>query len=211
MPKRMPVNMRAVLPAVAVRAVLPSLAALLVAPVVGAGCIIVADDFELPQPDFDPEFEFEGELGEEYEYGNTPARGGRVNGDIGPVRNFDGENDDVNATAQDGWSSIVVETYDEEGRMGMIIVDIERDIRDVPSGTYSFSADGTSDMGSYVYVTGCSSTWDNEYDAPASDGVIIVDNDGDECDVDVEASLPDADASGTEVTTTAYASFTLEL
>lgn len=166
------------------------------------GCIIVdADDFQLPEA---PDLEFEGEY--EEEWSETRGSNGRVRGDIGPVRDFEGETDRVDAYADNGWTSVTIETYDGGGRMGMIIIDVERDIRDVPSGTYAFEADGSSEIGN-VYVTGCSSSFASDYDAPSSGGVIVVDNDGDDCDVAVEADMPDDDDG---VTATAQGSFTIE-
>ncbi len=185
------------------RTALLALAPLALAPLALApltGCIIVADDFRLPEaPEFDAEYEGDAEWRE------VRGSNGRVRGDIGPVRNFEGESDTVEAYADESWTSVTVETYDDSGRMGMIIVEVERDIRDVPSGTYSFESDGSSELG-YVYVTGCSSSFANDYDAPAEGGVIIVDNDGDDCDVEVEGDLPNDDG----VTATAQGSFTIE-
>jgi hypothetical protein len=180
-----------------------ALLALALVPV--TGCIIIdADDIRLPEP---PNLDFEGEFDAEYEREWSEARGrnGRVRGDIGPVRNFEGQSDNVEAYADSSWSSITIETYDEQGRMGMIIVEVERDIRDVPSGTYEFGSDGSSELG-YVYVTGCSGSDEVDYDAPANGGVIVVDNAGDECDVEVEADMPDENG----VMATASGSFTIE-
>ena len=167
------------------------------------GCIIIdADDIRLPDA---PELEFEGEYQEEWS--DTRGRNGRVRGDIGPVRDFEGETDSVDAYADESWTSVTIETYDGGGRMGMLIIELERDLRDVPSGTYAYGADGSSELG-YVYVTGCSSSFANDYDAPSSGGVIVVDNDVDagECDVEVDADMPDENG----VTATASGSFTLE-
>lgn len=174
---------------------------LMLASIASTGCIIVAGDFSVPEPDFD----FEGDFEYEEEWNETPARNGRVRGDLGPVRNFDGETDEVYASAGHGWTSVTIETYDGEGRMGMIIFEMENDVRTVPSGTYVYNEYGDSDVG-YIFVTGCSSANDTDYDAPASGGVIIVDNDGDDCDVEVSGDMPD----GEGVTATASGSFTLE-
>jgi hypothetical protein len=165
------------------------------------GCIIIdADDIRLPEA---PDLEFQGEYEEEWR--ETRGRNGRVRGDIGPVRNFEGQSDEVDAYADEGWTSVTIETYDGAGRMGMLIIELERDVRDVPSGTYAFASDGSSELG-YVYVTGCSSSFDSDYDAPANGGVIVVDNDSDDCDVAVDADMP----SENGVTATASGSFTLE-
>lgn len=182
------------------RTALLALAPFVLAPL--TGCIIVADDFRLPEA---PDLEFDGEYEGEAEWSETRGSNGRVRGDIGPVRNFEGESDTVEAYADESWTSVTIETYDDTGRMGMIIVEVERDIRDVPSGSYAFESDGSSELG-YVYVTGCSSSITSDYDAPANGGVIVVDNDGDDCDVEVEADMPDEDG----VTATAQGSFTIE-
>jgi hypothetical protein len=175
------------------------LAALALAPL--TGCIIIdADDLRLPEP---PDLEFEGQYEEKWR--ETRGTNGRVRGDIGPVRDFEGESDTVDVYADESWTSVTIETYDGGGRMGMIIVEVERDIRDVPSGTYEFASDGSSELG-YVYVTGCSSSFASDYDAPANGGVIVVDNDGGDCDVAVDADMPAEDG----VTASAQGSFTIE-
>lgn len=176
---------------------------LMLASIASTGCIIVADDFSVPEPDFEFEGAFESEY--EEEWGDTPARNGRVRGDLGPVRDFDGETDEVYASAGSGWTSVTIETHDGEGRMGMIIFEMENDVRTVPSGTYAYNEYGESDVG-YIYVTGCSSANGTDYDAPSSGGVVIIDNDGDDCDVEVAGDMPDDDG----VTATASGSFTLE-
>lgn len=185
------------------RRVLPF--ALLLAPLTGCIVIELPDDLSF-EPDFDPSFEGEDTWTDE----GAPLRGnGRVRGDLGPVRGFDGRADDLQGATDAYWSSITVTAYDDDGRMGMLIIDIEGDVRSLASGTYRYSSSGVDGPTSVsgMYVTGCSSTDDTSYDAPSEEGVIIVDNDGDDCVVEVEADLPSDDLS---ITTTATATFTLE-
>jgi hypothetical protein len=135
-----------------------------------------------------------------------PITEGRVRGDIGAVRGFDAPTDYVDSYGDEYWTSITLNATDEQGRMGMIILDIgNMDIQSVAAGTYSYSAQELG--GSEIYVTGCSSSADTEYDAPAEDGTVVVrDNPDGTRDVNIEATLPD-DAGGT---TKAQGSFTLE-
>lgn len=182
------------------RRVLPL--ALALAPL--AGCIII----EVPG-DLDFDFEPTGEDAWSDDASSLQGGRGRVSGDIGAVRGFDAATDDVQGSVDGYWTSITVTANDDQGRMGMVIVELDGvDIRALPSGAYRYSADGVEGPAalSGVYVTGCSSDADDSYDAPSQDGVIIVDNDGDECSVEVAADLPSDDVT---VTTLATAAFTL--
>lgn len=174
------------------------------------GCIVIEIPGDL---DFDSDLEsdWQDERADEPDVWTEGAslRGrGRVRGDLGSVRGFDASTEDVQGSSDAWWTSVTVTAWDDDGRMGMIIVELDGDVRALPSGAYRYSASGVDGPGSVsgLYVTGCSSGSDTSYDAPSQDGVIVVDNDGDDCDVDVEAELPADDGS----VTIATATFTIE-
>ena len=138
--------------------------------------------------------------------GTLPITSGRVRGDIGAVTNFDADTDYVDSYGDEYYTSITLNATDAQGRVGMIILDISNmDIANVPAGTYNYSAQNVD--GSEIYVTGCSSSDDSYYDAPAEEGTIVVqDNEDGTRGVDVEATLP----SDTGGNSQAQATFTLE-
>jgi hypothetical protein len=141
-----------------------------------------------------------------------PAVNGRVRGDIGAVRGFDAPADTVDAWYDDGYKSttVTVSATDAQGRLGMIILDIQgRDLREVPAGTHHFSAynvDPGLGQDSYVNVTGCSQDPDSYYDSPGNEGDIVIQDTEQGREVTVHAVLPD---ESYESTTEANGSFIL--
>ena len=143
---------------------------------------------------------------EEPSYGGSlPITAGRVRGDIGAVTNFDATTDYVDSWGDEYYTSITLNATDTQGRVGMLILDVTNmDLQNVAEGSYSFSAQNID--GSEIYVTGCSSSSDSYYDAPAEEGSVVVqDNPDGTRDVDVEVTLP-----GDNGSSQAQASFTLE-
>ncbi len=148
---------------------------------------------------------------------NLSATDGRVFGDIGAVRNFDAPVDQVDAWFNPDWqsTSITLTANDPQGRMGMVILDIDGvDLRNVRPGTYTYttqSVDASLD-GGYVNVTGCSSSVDSYYDEPGQQGTITVQdtNAGRKITVDSELPMVDGDGAFTTSTSVAHGSFTLE-
>lgn len=138
--------------------------------------------------------------------GVLPITSGRVRGDIGAVTNFDAATDYVDSYGDAYYTSITLNATDQQGRVGMIILDISNmDLQNIPAGTYTYSSQSMD--GSEIYVTGCSSSDDSYYDAPAEEGTVVVeDNEDGTRGVDVEAVLP-GDTGGNS---RAQASFTLE-
>lgn len=152
------------------------------------------------------EWQAEEDNGWQAGYGTLPITSGRVRGDIGAVTNFDASTDYVDSYGDSYYTSITLNATDAQGRVGMIILDVSNmDLLNVPAGTYNYSAQNVD--GSEIYVTGCSSSDDSYYDAPAEEGTIVVqDNPDGTRDVEIDATLPN-DQGGTSQ---AQASFILE-
>lgn len=152
--------------------------------------------------DFNEDDEYE----DTYGYDTLPITSGRVSGDIGGVRDFDAPTDYVDAYSDYGWTSITLSATDQEGRIGMLILEVGAfSIADAPAGSYgTMNVDG---IGEEIWVTGCSSSTDTYYDAPADSGEIVIsDNPDGTRDVNVEATLPDDYGGASQ----AQARFTLE-
>ena len=149
---------------------------------------------------------------------NIHVTRGHVGGDIGAVRQFDADTDQVDAWYDDAWksTSITLTANDAAGRMGMVILDVEGvDLRTVPSGAFPFSAqsvDPTLSGGGFVNVTGCSSDPNSYYDEPALDGTITIQDapDGSR-DIEISTNLPDVDADGSYTSTSSHALGTFSL
>ena len=100
---------------------------------------------------------------------NFDVRDARLSGRYGPTETF--SNADATASGYDDGSStnLVLETR-RSGQLGMLIIDSwNGSLRSLPAGTYTSSS---TDMESDVYVSVCAT----EYDAPASDAEIIIED-----------------------------------
>lgn len=173
-----------------------------------SGCVLERD-YASERSDFSSRFENEENQDfvepsfEEDFYGTLPITAGRVRGDIGRVMNFDAPTDYVDSWGDEAWASVTLNATDEQGRVGMIILEVANmDIMNDPAGAYT-----TQNVdGGEIYVTGCSSDDDSFYDAPAEQGIVVIqDNEDGTRDVEIQATLP-----GDNGSTEASARFTLE-
>jgi hypothetical protein len=100
---------------------------------------------------------------------NFDVRDARLSGRFGPTETF--SNADATASGYDDDSStnLVLETR-RGGQLGMLIIDSwSGSLRTMPAGRYTSSS---TDMESEVYVSVCAT----EFDAPASDAEIVIED-----------------------------------
>ncbi|MCC7069943.1 MAG: hypothetical protein IT383_01390 [Deltaproteobacteria bacterium] len=135
--------------------------------------------------------------------GDLRISNGRVSGDLGQVRDFDAVADDSYGYSDGSYSNVSVTAYDQQERMGMIIVDVSgADLRTVRAGSYRFGGLSTDSVGGgSLSVIGCSSSTDEYYDSPASEGTVTITDTPEGRQVDVEAQLP-VETGSTEATGT---------
>lgn len=158
---------------------LPALLATSALLAVSVGCLQSTDYVDQIDTDF-----FAGDdMGNDLSF---DVRDARLSGRYGPTETF--SNADANASGYDDGSStnLVLETR-RGGQLGMLIIDSwNGSLSSLPAGTYTSSS---TDMESDVYVSVCAT----EYDAPASDAEIIIEDRPDGARViSVEASTDGA-------------------
>ena len=131
--------------------------------------------------------------------GDLRISNGRVRGDLGQVRDFDAVANDSYGYSDGSYSSVTVTAYDQQDRMGMLIVDLSgADLRSARAGTYRFgSLSSDSVAGGTLSVIGCSSATDSYYDSPADEGSVTITDTPEGRQVDVEAQLPTEDGMDT--------------
>ena len=113
----------------------------------------------------------------------------RVRGDIGPVRQFDGEAQVSGYDDPDfGTSNITLNTQNGEGT-GLVMIYLGNSLRDMPAGRYDVSS--SNDFGDTEYVQLCSDSFSGiHFDGIAEDATItITDRDSGVRDVEVEATI----------------------
>jgi hypothetical protein len=141
---------------------LPALLATSAALAVSVGCAQSIDYVDPVNSDFFSRAEGGSDLGQN-------IRDARLSGQFGPVETFD----DAPATSSgydDGASTNLVVETERNGRLGMLIIDSwNGSLLNMPAGRYTSSS---SDMNSDLYVNVCAT----DFDAPASDAEVIIED-----------------------------------
>jgi hypothetical protein len=148
---------------------------------------------------------------------NIDVRDGTLRGDFGPRTGFNGP-----ATRLDGYddreygyTSVTVTQTNPSRGTGMMIINVDgASLRDLEAGTHTFDYDSGSLDGANIMVNACSGPSDDsiDYDVPANEGTVVIQDTAQGRIVNVETSTDVVD-TGTGLYTgqqeTAQAGFTL--
>lgn len=129
--------------------------------------------------------------GDGYSEGNLTVQNATMRGDIGPIKRFDGPASGYGSDdAEFGSSNLTLDAQNDTGT-GLVIINLDKSIHDLPAGETVLT--GTNDQLGGSYVQLCSDAPDASihFDGIAEEVKIVVVDNGRTRNVDLEATITD--------------------
>ena len=148
-----------------------------------------------------------GDIDDGGEMQNVNLRDATLRGDIGPVRQFDGPAESVEAYDDAAYGSSTITIYGNSTRgTGFMMVTLDRSLTSLPPGETRILG---NDFGTSSYVQLCSDTSDTHFDGVAQEVIIEVTPRGTERDITVQATISEDYEGPMAAPTVVNSAFTL--
>ena len=148
-----------------------------------------------------------GDIGDSGEMQNVNLRDATLRGDIGPVRQFDGPAQSVDAYDDAAYGSSNITIYGNSTRgTGFMMVTLDRSLTSLPPGETRILG---NDFETSSYVQLCSDNSDVHFDGVAQEVVIEVTPRGPDRDITIEATISEDYEGPMAAPTVVNAAFTL--